>query len=245
MKRSKTTVWLLACVGLAAGFASPSSAELAVGFEAALAAPERPAEEKERDAARRPREVLEFVGIEEGMSVLELSAGGGWYTEVLSAAVGPDGTVYAQNAGRIAERYADASSARAERLGNVRVWNRETSDLDLRGVVDAAFTALNLHDRADDGDEIGVAFLTAVYDALKPGGVFGVIDHAGVAGQDNSELHRIEKARARDLLTRAGFLIEAESDILANPADDHTLNVRDDSLGRNTDRMLLRARKPE
>jgi predicted methyltransferase len=245
MKRSKTTVWLLACAGLAAGLASPSSADLAAGFDAALAAPERPAEERERDAARRPREVLEFVGIEAGMSVLELSAGGGWYTEVLSAAVGPDGAVYAQNAGRIAERYADASSARAGRLGNVRVWNRETSDLDLRGVVDAAFTALNLHDRADDGDEIGVAFLTAVYDALKPGGVFGVIDHVGVAGQDNSELHRIEKARARDLLTRAGFVVEAESDILANPADDHTLNVRDDSLGRNTDRMLLRARKPE
>ncbi|HEX9875785.1 MAG TPA: SAM-dependent methyltransferase [Gammaproteobacteria bacterium] len=229
--------------GVAIGF--QASAELAPGFDAALMAAERPAEEKERDAMRRPRQVLEFVGIDAGMTVLEVFAGGGWYTEVLSAAVGPEGTVYSQNTARFAERFAEASAARAERLGNVIVWNHELGSLELDDTVDAAFTALNLHDAANDSEEAGVAFLTGVYGALKPGGVFGLIDHVGIAGQDNAELHRIERARVLQLLEQAGFTVEAESDVLANSADNHTLNVRDESLGRNTDRMLIRARKPQ
>jgi predicted methyltransferase len=222
-----------------------ASAALAPGFDAALQSAARLAEEKERDSARKPREVLEFVGIDAGMTVLEAYAGGGWYTEVLSAAVGPEGTVYSQNTARFAERFAETANARAARLGNVEVWNRELGDLGLDNAVDAAFTALNLHDAANNGgDEAGVAWLKGIYGALKPGGVFGFIDHVGIAGQDNTALHRIEKARVRRLLEQAGFVVEAESDLLMNPADDHTLNIRDESLGRSTDRMLIRARKP-
>jgi predicted methyltransferase len=236
----------MALIVLGASAGSPAFAELAPGFAAAMQATERPADEKERDAARKPREVLEFVGIDAGMTVLEVFAGGGWYTEALSAAVGPDGTVYAQNAARFAERFAEASTARAERLGNVIVWNRELDALGLDGAVDAAFTALNLHDAVDgDDDAGGLAFLQGVYAALRPGGVFGLIDHVGIAGQDNAELHRIEKARVLRLLEQTGFTVEAESDVLMNPNDDHTLSIRDESLGRNTDRMLIRARKPQ
>jgi predicted methyltransferase len=79
---------------------------------------------------------------------------------------------------------------------------------------------------------------------LKPGGVFGLMDHRGVAGQPNANLHRMEVAAARDLLTKAGFTIEAESDLLANPADDHTRGPGDESLGGNSDRFLIKARKP-
>ena len=89
-----------------------------------------------------------------------------------------------------------------------------------------------------------MVFINAMYEALVPGGVLGFVDHIGIDGQDNASLHRIEKARAMEMLTRAGFEIEAESDMLMNPADDHTLNIRDASLGRATDRMLIRARKP-
>ena len=236
---------LIAATACAAVFAGGAWAQLAPGFDAALMAEERPAEEKERDATRMPAEVLNFVGIGEGMTVLEAIAGGGWYTEVLSAAVGPEGTVYSQNAARFQERVGEMAAARAERLGNVEVIYTEGSAIDLPAPADAAFTALNLHDMANRGDEAGLGFLGGIYDALAPGGVFGIVDHTGVAGQDNAELHRMEASRARELITQAGFTIEAESDILMNPDDDHTLRVFDPAIQGVTDRMLFRARKPE
>jgi predicted methyltransferase len=179
------------------------------------------------------------------MTVLEISAGAGWYTEVLSAAVGADGNVIAENSPRFEERVGDAAHARAERLGNVEVRFVDVADLGMSNEVDAAFTALNLHDGANRSDEAGMAFLNGIYAALVPGGVLGFVDHVGIAGQDNQALHRMEKATAIEMLTRAGFEVEAESDMLMNSADDHTLNIRDDSIRYATDRMLIRARKPE
>lgn len=236
---------LTVAAACAAVFAGGAWAQLASGFDAALMAEERPAEEKERDASRMPAEVLDFVGIREGMNVLEAIAGGGWYTEVLSAAVGPEGTVYSQNAARFQERVGAMAAARAERLGNVEVIYTEGTAIPLPGEADAAFTALNLHDMANRGDEVGLGFLGGIYDALSPGGVLGLVDHVGVAGQDNAELHRMEASKARELITQAGFVIEAESDILMNPDDDHTLRVFDPAVRSHTDRMLFRARKPE
>ena len=236
---------LIAAAACAAVFAGGAQAQLASGFDAALMAGERPAEEKERDASRMPAEVLNFVGIGEGMNVLEAFAGGGWYTEVLSAAVGPDGTVYSQNAERMRERVEAMAAARAERLGNVEVIYTEGAAIEIPVEADAAFTALNLHDMANRGDEAGLAFLGGIYDALKPGGVFGMVDHVGIAGQDNAQLHRMETSKARELIAQAGFVVEAESDILMNADDDHTLGIRDPSIRFATDRMLFRARKPE
>ncbi len=243
MRTRTRTSWLIAVAACAATVGA--SAELAPGFDAALAAAERPAEERERDASRMPAEVLNFVGIGEGMSVLEAIAGGGWYTEVLSAAVGPDGTVYSQNAERMRERVEAMAAARAERLGNVEVLYTEGTAIDLPAQADAAFTALNLHDMANRGDEAGLAFLGGIYDALKPGGVFGVVDHVGVAGQDNAELHRMETSKAEELIAQAGFVVDASSDILMNADDDHTLGIRDPAIRYATDRLLIRAIKPE
>ena len=245
MNTSMKFAWLLTGLALGVGLSSVSIAELAPGFDAALMSSARPADEKVRDAARKPAEVLNFVGINAGMTVLEMSAGAGWYTEVLSAAVGRDGHVIAQNSPRFEARVGDASHARAERLGNVDVRFADIGALGLSNEVDAAFTALNLHDGANRSDEAGMAFLNEIYAALEPGGVLGFVDHIGIDGQDNASLHRIEKARAIEMLTRAGFVIEVESDMLMSSADDHTLNIRDPSLGRATDRMLIRARKPQ
>ena len=236
---------LIVAAACAAVFAGGAWAQLASGFDTALMAEERPAEEKERDASRMPAEVLNFVGIGEGMNVLEAIAGGGWYTEVLSAAVGPEGMVYSQNAARFQERVGEMAAARAGRLGNVEVIYTEGTAIPLPAEADAAFTALNLHDMANRGDEVGLGFLGGIYDALAPGGVFGIVDHVGVAGQDNAELHRMEASKARELITQAGFVIEAESDILMNPDDDHMLRVFDPAIQGATDRMLFRARKPE
>ncbi len=217
-------------------------------MRAALAAPERPAESKSRDEARKPIETIQFVGIETGDTVVELIAVGGWFTEVLSAAVGPSGKVYASNPPGLVP--AEAENALHDRLDNVEAVRGSLAEAGLVGTADVAFTAQNLHDlyfgyRGVPGSEaIAVDFLEAVYAGLKPGGVLAVIDHVGVAGQDNGALHRIELQQARDVITKAGFTIEAESTLLANPADDHTKIVVDPSIRGKTDQFMIRARKP-
>ncbi|HEX6998861.1 MAG TPA: methyltransferase [Gammaproteobacteria bacterium] len=216
-------------------------------MRAALASPERSAENKARDAARKPIEVVQFLGIEDGMTVLDVIAAGGWFTEVLSAAVGPEGKVYSQNPPFFVQRegFAEAEEQLVERLGNVEPLHGDLPQDSIAGEIDVAVSALNLHDLYNSGGEqAGLRLLEGVYAALKPGGVFGLIDHVGEDGRDNRTMHRIPKDVARDLLEKAGFTIEAESDLLANPADDHTKGVRDPSLQRRTDQFLFKARKP-
>jgi len=225
--------------------AAVASADVASGFDEALASEGRASEDKARDAVRRPKEVLEFVGISEGMTVLDVAASTGWYTEVLAAAVGPDGRVIAHNTEGRRDRSEPGIAPKAERLGNVTLLFADFGSMGLDGEVDAALTALNFHDLHNRGAEAVALFLGDVYKALKPGGVFAVIDHEGSAGQDNKSLHRIETAVAAAALEQAGFVVEGVSEILDNPADDHSLHMRDESLQRNTDRFLIRARKPE
>jgi predicted methyltransferase len=238
--KSKLTITLalllIACV--------TNATDLNEGFDQALGASARPEADKVRDASRRPREVLEFVGIQSGMTVLDVAASTGWYTEVLSAAVGADGHVIAQNGERRRERSEPAITAKAERLGNITVLYSELGAMNLDGEVDAAWTALNLHDLYNRSPDTAQMFLTDIYKALKPGGVFGVIDHEGSTGMDNAALHRIASSVAKAALEQAGFVVEAQSDVLDNSADDHTLSIRDASLNRNTDRFVIRARKP-
>ena len=237
-----TKLRLAVCLLLSAAVAS---ADVANGFDEALASAERASEDKARDAARQPKEVLEFVGIGDGMTVLDVAASTGWYTEVLAAAVGPDGRVIAHNTEGRRDRSEPGIAPKAERLGNVTLLFADFGSMGLDGEVDAALTALNFHDLHNRGAEAVALFLGDVYKALKPGGVFAVIDHEGSAGQDNKSLHRIETAVAAAALEQAGFVVEAVSDVLDNPADDHSLHMRDESLQRNTDRFLIRARKPE
>ena len=239
----KVVPGIIAALVLAAP--ATSIAELAAGFDEALGADGRPAEDKDRDAARQPRAVLDFLGIGADMTVLDVLASTGWYTEVLSAAVGSDGSVIAFNTIGRRDRSEAGITAKAERLGNVKPVFAEVGGLDIGMEVDAAITALNLHDLSNRGSEAVQLFLGDVMKALKPGGVFGVIDHEGVAGQDNAALHRMEVSAAVEALETAGFVVEEVSNVLDNPADDHSLPQWDESLGRNTDRFLIRARKSE
>jgi predicted methyltransferase len=241
--------WIFAFIALAAAFGASAQAqdEQIARLRAALASPERSAENKGRDAARKPVEVIQFLGVADGMTALDVFAVGGWYTEVLSAAVGPTGKVYSQNPAFFTSRegFIDAESARNERLGNVTPIHGDIPAAGINGQVDVAITNNNLHDMYNrGGEEAAMPVIQAVFDALKPGGVFGVMDHVGIAGQDNAQLHRMDVEAARAMLVEAGFTIEAESDLLRNPADDHTRGPNDASLGGNSDRFLIKARKP-
>ena len=235
---------------LAAGVAQHTQAqdEQVSRMRAALAAPNRPAENKARDAARKPVETVQFFGIKTGDTVVDMIAAAGWFTEVLSAAVGPAGKVYSQNLPFLVQ--ADAEKALHDRLGNVEAVHVPLDQAGITGKADAVVTAQNLHDIYNGyqdqpgGEAPAVGFLQAIYAALKPGGVLGVIDHVGIAGQDNAALHRMQLQQARDVITKAGFTIEAESSLLASPADDHTKNVFDPAVRGRTDQFMIRARKP-
>ena len=145
-----------------------------------------------------------------------------------------------KNEQAISERLAD------NRLPNVERWDREFGQLGLDSQVDAVMYALSLHDVLNfRGKDTALAVLKDIGTALKPGGVLGVIDHAGISGVDNKELHRIEQVVAEQLLAESGFVVEAQSDLLANAEDDHTIGVFDPAMRRKTDRILIRARKPK
>lgn len=250
MKRLNSISWAAAALVAAGTLGTPAQAqdEQAERLRTALDSPERSAEDRARDDARRPMEVIDFLGIETGMTVLDVVAAGGWYTEVLSAAVGPSGTVLSHNPEFFAQRegFVEAAEMRAENLGNVELVIGDLNEAGIDGQADAAISALNLHDMYNSGgDEAALSLLEGVYAALEPGGVFGLIDHVGVEGEDNADLHRMLPSDARRLLVEAGFEVESMSDLLENPEDDHTLGIRDASLNRNTDRFLFRARKPE
>jgi predicted methyltransferase len=215
--------------------------------------PGRSDEDKARDVQRRPAQVLMFLGLRAGDTALDVWASGGWYTEVLSIAVGPDGRVYSQNAPQVLQfrdgLYDSELSARLDsgRLGNVVRLDEELASISLLpGTVDFVITALNFHDVYNrQGAEVADAFLSAILELLKPGGTLGLIDHVGAGGTDNTALHRIEPALARAAAADAGFIVEAESDLLAHPEDDHSTFVFDSSVHGETDRFILRLRKPE
>jgi len=233
----KTLITLLTAIFLC----SSAFAQLDVAaLERAMANPDRPAADKERDASRKAPAVLDFFGVAPGMTVLDINASAGWYTEVLSYAVGPNGTVLMQN--RPGGRADEAAAARAARLSNVEQIAQIT-DADA-GSVDFAITGLNFHDFHNSNAATAQQILGAVASVLKTGGILGVIDHEGTPGADNATLHRIAFDDAVKALIQSGdFALVGVSDILDNPADDHSVGPFDPSLGRNTDRIVLKLMK--
>lgn len=216
----------------------------------ALASPARPQADRDRDADRKPAELVTFFGVKPGMTVVDVIAAGGYFTEVLATAVGPTGRVYAQNPPMLLKlREGAYDKAITERLADNRLKNVVRVDADLPpaqiapGSVDVAVTALNFHDVHHMNPAAGQAFMKSVYTMLKPGGVFGVIDHVGNDGADNTGLHRVPEHVAIEAAEAAGFTVEAKSDLLAHPSDDHTKIVFDPTLRGKTDQFVLRLRK--
>jgi predicted methyltransferase len=217
-----------------------------------LANAERPDGDVELDPMRHPAEILTFAGVRPGWRVADLGAGGGYYTRVLSAAVGGDGHVYSQNFDWTVERFPNLTGAMdAMEAGYSNVSTHVTSDtapLDgIEGDLDGVFIVLLYHDQVLDPNEDMAAMNQAIYDGLRPGGVYVIVDHAARpgSGEDDIEtLHRIDEAVVRAQVEAAGFEFQGASDILANADDDHTLNVFDPSIRRQTDRFVLVYRKP-
>lgn len=238
--------------------ARPEVSDSAAIIAAAVAHPDRPAADRERDARDHPAEVLALLGIAPGMRVLDMNAATGYYTELLARAVGPTGHVIAHNhPGARTTLSPEDFAARygAERLPNVEQIFVRHNDLDLPPEsLDAVLMAMVYHDtywsapNVDWGPVDQHALLTTLYRALEPGGVIGVIDHYAAAHTDPHEsavaTHRIDRSVVERDFAAAGFRLAAESDILRNPQDDRALSVFDEHAHGRTDRFVLVFRKP-
>jgi predicted methyltransferase len=195
----------------------------------------RPADEKARDATSKPMEVLEWIGVEEGQFVLDIQSGGGYHMWIFSDAVGPEGKVYSQSSFRPESLQARIAAGLTPEA-NVTFVSRVSEVPD--GTLDLAFTDRNYHDVSVENI---TTWLETVKSKLKPGGQFVVIDAEAAEGRDE-ESHRIASDVIVTEVTGAGFELVEESDMLANPADDHVGPKWEerDSL----DRSLIKFRKP-
>ena len=214
-------------------------------FAAAVADPARPEADRLRDADRKPAEMLAFAGVQPGQKVAELAPGGGYFTRLLGDAVGAAGKVYA-----VSPRPSPSVDEWAKTHPNV-VFRMITPGSPLAPEpVDLVWTTQNYHDfkglKIGDGDAAAV-FNAAAFQALKPGGTYLVGDHEAATGAGASQastLHRIESAAVIREVESAGFKLSARSDILRNPADDHSLAAHDPAIRGKTDQFVLRFRKP-
>jgi predicted methyltransferase len=225
-------------------------------YGAAVSNPARTDQDRQRDANRRPGEVMQFFGIGPGDKVLDLFSGGGYYSELLSYVVGDDGEVVSHSNAAYANFVGDEATNRYgnDRLPNVEILIAETHELTLPAAeVDAVLMVLAYHDRYDDDPENGwpkidgPVLLEEIFDGLRPGGVLGIVDHAAAAGsaaETGNTLHRIDPAIVRTEVEKAGFVFEEAADFLKNPQDDHTKHMGDPSIRGKTDRFVMRFRKP-
>ena len=223
-------------------------------IRAVVDAPDRDATDKALDAGRKPGELLAFVGIKPGMKVADLAAGGGYTTELLERAVGPSGVVYSQNSPMIVEKFAAKPwAARLAKPVNKNVV-KVTRDFDdplppEAKDLDAVVMVLFYHDtfwmKVDQAK-----MNAAVFRALKPGGVYVILDHSGRPGSGTSEvqtLHRIEEAQVRKEVPLAGFKLAADADVWRNPEDKRDWNSSPMAAGEKrgtSDRFALKFVKP-
>jgi predicted methyltransferase len=234
--------------------ASPSSPPVSAAITSAVAAPDRAADDRALDAGRKPDQMLAFFGIAPGMRVAELGAGTGYTSELLARVVGPSGKVYGQNIKSFLERFAEKPwSERLKKpvMQNVVRVDRELDDPfppDVKNL-DAVLCVLIYHDTVWLGAD-RERMNRAVFAALKPGGIYGIVDHSGRDGTGTSEaqtLHRIEEKVVKEEIERAGFVLDAEASFLRNPADarDWSASPRTAGERRGTsDRFVLRFKKP-
>ena len=241
---------LTACAMLAGVSLDVSIAGEAL-IRAALASEFRTPEARERDARSKPDVILGLLDLAPGNAVADILGGGGYYTDILSGVVGPDGLVILHNNTPYSQFVADRVQARYvdEPVPGIRYVKSDVDDLGFEaGSLDAALMVMSFHDLYYVNEERGWGetdmplFLAQVHEALKPGGRFLIVDHSAEAGAGSSvagTIHRIDEAFVRDVIEAGGFRLAGSSDALRNPDDDRKKMVFDKSIRGKTDRFVL------
>lgn len=235
----------IASLGATTSVFAKSAPQVPAAYAQLLADPIRPPEDVGRDADRKPAELLAFAGVRKGMKIAELAPGGGYFTRILTGAVGPSGHVYA-----ITGRPSPALQDLAKKRSNLTIVTASPGTIPVTDKVDLVWTTLNYHDFKNNKLPTGDAAQS--YDAeafrtLRPGGIYLIVDHeaaAGAAASQTSTLHRIEDTVVRKEVLAAGFKLVSESNLLRHPADDHTAKVQETGIRGKTDQFILKFRKP-
>ena len=263
----KPSTLLLSAISLAASFSIAAKPDLTeADITNLLSADSRPEADASRDAARQPAKIMAFTGVSAGDNVLDIFAGGGWYSELFSLAVGSKGKVYAQN-DEVIWRFAGARMAKrteGNRLPNVtRLDEVALKDMNIpANSLDVVFTALNYHDlffvQTKDGEGNVVklrdeavdykAAFESVRNAMKDDGVLVIIDHAAPAGsgyEPANNTHRIDPNIVIYQMEQVGFRLVEEAFYLRNANDDYNQNVFTQGLRGATDRFVFKFMKAE
>ncbi|THD36550.1 MAG: methyltransferase [Sphingomonas sp.] len=217
---------------------------------AAVADPDRPQGDRDTDANRKPAETIAFAGVKPGMTVGEFYPGGGYYTRMLSRVVGPRGHVYGmENVRWKGSVKANDALVAGGKYPNVSMEAAAFGTVRFAKPLDLAWVTQNYHDLkiAQYGVVDTVAFDRGVFNALKPGGTFFVLDHEAPPGTDLAgiaRLHRIERAQVIREVTSVGFKLADEGTFLRRPSDDHTLPIFDKKVQGQTDQYALKFVKP-
>jgi len=242
---------VLIVVALAATAPVVSAQMAPAAYEAALVSPVRTTEDRARDTARHAAETLAFAEVKPGQKIGDMIIGGGYFTRLFSAAVGPEGHVTAWQPAEFIgfqASYGEALAA-ADALDNVDGVRLPIGAPEWPEGLDLIFTAQNYHDLhlKPFATDTAAKVNAAAFKALKPGGLYVVIDHdaATGAGPDAPDsLHRIEVDQVRREVEAAGFVLDGSSDLLARADDPRTANVFDPSIRGKTSQFMLRFRKP-
>lgn len=213
----------------------------------------RPQADKDRDANRKPAEMVAFGEVRPGDKVGELIPGGGYMTRILSKAVGPTGKVYVfasapvQREGQPAPAAPVAAiTADTTNYGNVQVVISNFATIANPEPLDLVWTSQNYHDMHNPGRNLDInAANKAILAALKPGGIYIVLDHQSAKGTEfSADLHRIDEAKVKAEVLAAGFEFVGASSVLRNPADDGAKTIFDPAIRGKTDQFILKFKKP-
>ena len=233
--------------------APPALTAESPNIAAAIADTRRPAEDTARDVNRHPAETLAFANVQPGARVGEIFPGGGYFTRLFAVAVGDEGRVYPLiRPDGVAGEFETPVIAVAALYPSATMARAPYDALAFPEPLDVVFTAQNYHDMAITEYGLGDrnAMNASAFAALKPGGLYVIIDHSapdGAAIETGGEnvTHRIDQATVRREVEAAGFVFDSESDVLRNPADTRTVNVFDPAIRGHTDQFMMRFRKPE
>jgi predicted methyltransferase len=247
-------LFVAACAAFHHGESTVRSGAPANDADRIVAARDRSEADRALDAGRKPAELLRFLDLRPGMRVADLMSGGGYTAELLARAVGPTGVVYSQNNAFVTQRFAEKPWS--ERLATPAMKNVVRVDRELENPLppeaknlDAVVMVLFYHDTVWQNVDRD-AMNRAIFDALRPGGEYVIVDHSGRAGTGTSEtktLHRIEEKVVREEVARAGFQLAGEAGFLGNPNDPRDWNDSPMAAGARrgtSDRFVLKFVRP-